>query len=255
MTAPACSSSSNPAVPAADAAPDVGVDAHLPVVADTGPCAGGDDPACFDPSSVVSFTVPPLPPAANQGLCASDDLLQQFLNACVYDFGADAASDPCVAYTQANPECARCLGGFSAPDAGSAAPSPWPALLQIDTAGDALPNVAACVAAISTGTETCKSNYTNNALCGLSGCATCSSTDEDACMNEQTTDYLCANSTCLEANPLDNACIAAILTVKVSEDQGELKCGWGDSIIAVKDFNAVFLKVGRTLCENAGADE
>jgi hypothetical protein len=207
------------------------------------------DVACFDPSTVLSFTTAPLPPAANQGKCASDDLVSQFLAACIQvaaDGGADAGDggDACDVYLQTNPDCATCLGDFSAADAGAAPASPWPALLQIDQAGHTIPNVAACLAAISTGTDTCKSNYANDDLCLESGCGACAASDFSACAAAETTGQ---TSTCVTTNPLDSACQAALNAV--SQTDADTKCAASTTINTDADFAAVFMTVGRTLCE------
>jgi hypothetical protein len=249
ITLGACSSSSGDD---SSVATDSGSD--VKVVADTGAGnqdSGGGDPACFDASTVLSFTTAPLPPAANQGKCASDDLVNQFLAACVNstDAGAGAAdaadaADPCDAFIAANSDCALCLGGYTAPDASAPANTPWPALLQIDENGDVVPAVSACIAAISTGTDTCKSNYADDDLCIQSGCGACSASDYSTCATDESTD---PSTTCLTANPLDAACQAAINGV--SQTDADTKCAASTTINTDADFDAVFLAVGRTLCE------
>jgi hypothetical protein len=164
------------------------------------------------------------------------------------DGGADAAADAgdaCDAYIAANSDCALCLGGYSAPDAGTPPNSPWPALLQIDENGDVVPAVTACLAAISTGTDTCKSNYADDDLCIQSGCAACTSdADYSTCATDESTD---PTTTCLTTNPLDAACQAAINAV--SQTDADTKCAASTTISTNADFQAVFLAVGRTLCE------
>jgi hypothetical protein len=224
------------------------------VVPDSGPVAdAGGDPACFDPSSVLSFTTTPLAPKANQGACASDDLINQFLAACIStadagttaaDSGDAAAVDPCEAYIDANASCALCLGGYSPADAGTPPNSPWPALLQVDSNGDVLPAVAACIAAISTGTDTCKLNYATDDLCTQTGCGACSDTDYSGCATAESTD---PTTTCLTSSPLDSACQAAINGVSSSD--ADSKCGASTQIQSQTDFANVFLLVGKTLCE------
>ncbi len=241
----ACSSSSNGAAPI-----DASSDARIyPPPGDAAvPCGGGD---IFDRSSVLTFTTPPLPPVANQEKCASDDLVSQFLAACnpFRDVDAADAGDICDAFISANADCARCLGGYSAPDASAPPNSPWPALLQIDQQGHTIPNVAACVAAISTGADTCKSNYANDDLCAESGCGPWFGAPEYAeCYYAETSDYACPQSTtCLYDNPIDAACQAAIAAV--SPTDADAKCGASTQIQSDADFELVFLKVGRTLCE------
>jgi hypothetical protein len=237
----ACSSSSSGVAPI-----DAGKDSSLSIQPDAGSCIGNGD--IFDPSSVLSFTTAPLASKANQGKCASDDLVSQFLAACNpfpdVDAGPDAGNG-CDAFISANADCARCLGGYSAPDASAPLNSPWPALLQIDEQGHAIPSVAACAAAISTGDDTCKSNYANDDLCAESGCGPWFGTpDYAACYQEQTTSPC---STCLYDNPIDAACQAAIAAVSPAD--ADAKCGASTQIQSDADFELVFLKVGRTLCE------
>jgi hypothetical protein len=218
-----------------------------------GPCG---DCACFDPAGVISPASTLLPPTANQGKCASDDLITQFLAACApehvgaIDAGLDAsvgvdAGETCSDFVQTNPDCALCLGGKSPADAGAVAPFPWPALLTTDTKGDVIPNVAACLAAISTGTDTCKSNYAGDDLCLESGCgAGCVSADFSACATAETTD---PTSTCLTGYPVDAACVTALNAI--TEADAVSKCAASTTINTNADFDAVFLTVGRTLCE------
>lgn len=236
---------------------DAGVDAASlrdgegPIPYD-GNCCGPPlwDVACFDPSTVLSFTTPPLPPVANQGKCASDDVVTQFYEACVAtaaDAGPDAsvdAGETCDAFIAANSACALCLGGYPNPDAAAPPPAPWPALLQIDQAGHTIPSVAACLAAISTGTDTCKSNYANDDLCLESGCGACSATDFSSCVAAQSTD---PTSTCLTSNPLDSECQAALNAV--SQTDADTKCAASTTINSEADFQAVFTTVAKTLCE------
>ncbi len=223
------------------------------VLPDTGPAPdAGGDPACFDPTQVLSFSTTPLAPKANQGACASDDLINQFLAACITtgdagtpdDAGDAATVDPCEAYIDANASCALCLGGYSPADAGTPPNSPWPALLQVDANGDVLPAVAACIAAISTGTDTCKLNYASDDLCVQTGCGACSDTDYSGCATAETTD---PTTTCLTSNPLDAACQAAINGV--AQTDADSKCGASTQIQTQTDFSNVFLLVGKTLCE------
>jgi hypothetical protein len=208
------------------------------------------DVACFDPTSVLTYTTPPLAPAANQGKCASDDVIAQFYAACVAvaaDAGPDASGDAgetCDAFIAANAACALCLGGYSDPEAGPPPSSPWPALLQIDQAGHTIPNVAACLAAISTGTDMCKSNYANDDLCLESGCDACSATDFSACATTQSTD---PTSTCLTNNPLDHDCQAALNAI--SQSDADSKCGASTQIQSQADFETVFTLVAKTMCE------
>lgn len=248
ITLGACSSSSSPGATGGDASTS---DVKAP--SDTGVTESpdGGDPACFDPSTVLSFSTAPLPPAANQGKCASDDLVNQFLAACISSAGSDGgtdaaadAGDACDAYIAANADCALCLGGYSAPDAAAPPNTPWPALLQVDEAGDVIPAVQACLAAISTGTDTCKSNYADDDLCIESGCAACSSTDFSTCATDESSD---PTTTCLTTDPLDAACQAAINAI--SQTDADTKCAASTTINSDADFQAVFLAVGRTMCE------
>lgn len=265
--AQACSSSSDGGAPAADA----GLDAldELAVSDDDAPanCSGGaGDTACFSPSDVVTFNSTSAAPTANQGVCASDNLVAQFFDACVTnaDAGApvtdagdagDASSDgsspldPCDAFIAANSDCALCLGGFGAPDGGVVPIAPFPALIQVDRSGDVAPAVAVCVAAISAGTNSCKQNYASLNLCAQSGCNDCASADNAACISAETTNPL---SSCVCATPVDSACTAAIAAV--SSTTADDECGASTTIASSADLQAVFVKVGRTLCENGNGD-
>jgi hypothetical protein len=207
---------------------------------------GTGDTACFDPSTVLSFTTAPLAPAANQGKCASAALITQFFTSCITqgDAGtADAADTTCDDFIAANQACSLCVAGFSPPDAGAPPASPWPALLEIDQAGHVIPNVAACLAAISTGTDTCKSNYANDDLCLESGCGACASTDFAACATAETTD---PTSTCLTTNPLDAACQAALNGV--AQTDADTKCAASTTINTQTDFQNVYTTIASTLC-------
>lgn len=262
--AQACSSNDN-----APAAVDAGSDAlgDAPIVGDETPvqCTGGSgDVACFSPSSVVTFLTTAGVPTANQGACASDDLVAQFFAACVTsadagtpiaDAGDDGAADdgatpidPCDAFIAANSDCAQCLGGSGAPDAGVVPTAPFPALVQIDPAGDLAPAVAVCLAAISSGTDTCKQNYASDDLCARSGCSACDSTDNAACLTAEMTNPL---STCACTSPVDSTCSAAIAAVP--QATADDACGASTTITSSADEQAVFMKVGRTLCESAGS--
>ncbi|MEO7109053.1 MAG: hypothetical protein ABI183_01335, partial [Polyangiaceae bacterium] len=221
--------------------PDAGADVREPIRDAQGPLVDADccgpnhwEETCFDPSTILTFTTAPLPPTANQGKCASDALLTQFFDACVAnagDAGVGDGGEMCADYIQTNPDCALCLGGDSAPDAGTPRPSSWPAILQIDSAGHVVPNVAACLAAISNGTDTCKSNYANDDLCLESGCEACAATDFSTCATTQTTD---PTSSCLTANPLDSACQAALNAVPQTD--ADSKCAASTTINTQADF-------------------
>lgn len=237
------STSSNPgdAAAASDAKHDTGTG-----TGGDGSTGGGGDTACFDPSTVLSFTTAPLAPAANQGKCANAGLITSFFTACITQGDAgtpDAADTTCDDFIAANQACSLCVAGFSPPDAGAPPASPWPALLEIDQAGHVIPNVAACLAAISTGTDTCKSNYANDDLCLESGCGACSSTDFSACATAETTD---PTSTCLTSNPLDAACQAALNGV--SQTDADSKCAASTTINSQTDFQNVYTTIASTLC-------
>ncbi len=219
---------------------------------DTGTIGGGDattggDTACFDASSVLSFTTAPLAPAANQGKCTNAQQITDFFTACITQGDAggdpDAAGAACDNFIAANAACSLCVAGFSAPDAGTPPASPWPALLEINQTGNVVPNVAACLAAISTGTDTCKSNYANDDLCLESGCGACSATDYSACATAESTD---PTSTCLTNNPLDSACQAALNGV--SQTDADSKCAASTQIQSETDFQNVYSIVAGTLC-------
>jgi hypothetical protein len=240
-----CSSSSTQVV-AGDAG---GGDAKKPDAGGTpgDGSTGGGDTACFDASSVLSFTTAPLAPKANQGACTTAQQITDFFTACITQ--GDAGGDPdaegsqCDAFIAANQACSLCVAGFSPPDAGTPPASPWPALLEIDQAGHVVPNVAACLAAISTGTDTCKSNYANDDLCLESGCGACSATDYTACATAESTD---PTSTCLTNNPLDSACQAALNGV--SQTDADSKCAASTQIQSQTDFQNVYSIVAGTLC-------
>ncbi len=258
LVAPACSSN-DAAAPAVDAAADV---AYVPpldggaIDADT--CGSGlDDAVCFNASATLTPDPTTLAPVAHQNKCASDDLVAQFLAACLpvpsaglFDAGVESddsgvdAGPSCDAFVAANPDCAQCLGGLSISDGGTPAPSPWSALLPIDDVGHVLPAVAVCVAAISTATDTCKSNYASDNLCAQSSCSGCAATDLSACEKTQLADPI---STCLCTYPIDTTCTAAISAVSTSD--ANTQCGAGTTINTDSDFDDVFTTVGRTLCE------
>ncbi len=227
-------------------------DAHLEPFGDATCCSGPLwQPTCFDPSGILVFELTPLPPIANQGKCASDDLIAQFLASCVsraVDAGADVdgsvdAGQACDAFVAANYDCALCLGAGSLVDAGTTA-TPWPALIPIDTKGDWVPAVAACVAAISPATDTCRYEYVDNDLCLQTGCSACTVIDFSACATAESTDPA---STCLIAYPLDHDCEAALNTV--SQGDADSKCGASTQILNDSDFNNVFTLVAKTMCE------
>jgi hypothetical protein len=262
VLAQACSS--NDTSPSADA----GTDALVfdgPVTGDETPvqCSGGSgDVACFSPSSVVAVPTTSVVPTADQGACASDDLVSQFFVACVANAdagapivdagdGGDGAAplDPCDAFIAANSDCAQCLGGFGAPDGGVVPTSPWPALIAIDPAGDVAPAVANCVAAISSGSDTCKQNYASDDLCARSGCSACDSTDNAGCLTAEMTNPF---STCACTSPVDATCSAAIGAVP--QATAAAACGASTTIASNADLEAVFMKVGRTLCESGNGD-
>lgn len=223
-------------VVAADASTDVRVirdvttdDGPVRAPFDSGPCG---NPPCFDPSSTLSFTTPPPAPTANQGKCADDDLISQFLSVCIEQDGErflDAGNAACNAFVVANQECSTCLAGIAAPDAGATPLAAWPAVVSYTAGGGELaPDVAACVAAISSASDDCKKGYASISTC--------------------------AATICLNNNPsVDDACIAAIAAVPKAD--ADSKCAASTPITTNADFANVFLTVGRTLCENGSGDE
>lgn len=203
------------------------------------PDAGrGTDVACFDADYIMSFEPPPAPPEANQGKCANDDVIAQFTTTCLTWSGAGVSADneACIAFSDANASCASCLA--AAPHA------PWPAFIPYVNTRDGVPAVAACVAAISTGTDTCKSSYATRDLCARGACRPCDADDFASCVTAEMTDPA---STCAIQNPLDDDCTLAIAGVSVAD--ADSKCAADATIQSSADFDAAFMRVAKTLCE------
>lgn len=240
-----CSSSSSSTTGGGDGSTptDAGKGKETGTVGDTG--TGGGDPACFD--STGFFALDPTKVAApglGQNVCAAGDITT--IIADCFHSAADAGPavdgpTQCDADLIAHGSCGECILGFSEfPDGGGQEGPNYPAALQISQDGNVVPNTFGCIAALSTGTATCKANFNALAECAVSTCSNCADADYSGCVDAELSD---PTATCLQQFPdADSACLDAINTAASSTDATN-KCASGQT-----DFNAALTTIATSLC-------
>lgn len=210
--------------------------------------SGGDSgPACYDTSGAFTYLFGA--PVAHQNVCNATQI-GDFLTAC---FSPGTAAT-CDAWHNANPNCSLCIDGFGpAPDSGvvfdagpnfdgGAANIPYPATVQVDqTTGLTSANLDGCIAALSTGDDTCKKDDCNLSVCIQSSCSTCDQADtaaQTACLNAAQGDTS-ANG-CPSLITLDSTCQSALTA---SQTANGTACG-----ASATTFQDQYTAVATTLC-------
>lgn len=190
---------------------------------------GGSAPACYDVANAYAGYTNATATTAGQNLCNPTQI------STFYDYYFNGNTKVFDTTNASNQSCQRCLIGPTS--ASDTSPFPYPALLQIDAAGDNVVNLAGCYAALSTGTASCNTNFTAYLMCAQSACSTCSTSDFSACLDANDAD----DSGCYSVDTFDATCSDAISAAeKVAANQ--TKCGSG------KTFQQQYTAVATTLC-------
>lgn len=200
---------------------------------------------CFDSTAFFAFDPTKVAaPTLGQNVCAADDISTMLPDCFHLTPDAGPPTDgptQCDADVLAKPACAACLLGYTElPDGGREQGPTFAAALQIAQDGNVVPNTFGCIAALSTGTPTCKANFNALAQCAVSTCSYCADADFSACVDTELSD---PTATCLQQFPdVDSACLDAVNTAAATPDATS-KCASGE-----KDFTTALTTVATSLC-------